>query len=145
MPTSLAAILTVGFVFVLFGRDRLNEREVSPALWLPVMWMAITGSRFVSQWMSIDAPRSVAADAPEGSPIDAVYFLTLILAGLWVLGRRRIAFGVIVRNNAWLVALVVYSLLAILWSDFPFIAFKRWIKTLGHPVMALLILTDPNP
>jgi O-antigen ligase len=145
MPPSLAAILTVGFVFVLFGRDRLNEGKVSPALWLPVMWMAITGSRFVSQWINLDARGLVAADGPEGSPLDALYFLTLILAGLWVLGRRHASIGAIVRNNRWLVALFIYGFLAILWSDFPFIAFKRWIKTLGHPIMALIILTDPNP
>jgi O-antigen ligase len=145
MSPSLAAILTVGFVLVLFGRDRLNEAKVSPALWLPVMWMAITGSRFISQWISLGVSGPVTADGPEGSPLDALYFLLLILAGLWVLGRRHAAIGAIVRNNRWLVAFFVYSFFAILWSDFPFIAFKRWIKTLGHPVMALIILTDPNP
>ncbi len=88
---------------------------------------------------------SVSADGPDGSPLDALYFLALILAGLWVLGQRHAAIGAIVRNNRWLVALFIYGFLAILWSDFPFIAFKRWIKTLGHPVMALIILTDPNP
>ncbi len=36
-------------------------------------------------------------------------------------------------------------MLSILWSDFPFIAFKRWVKTLGHPVIALIILTDTDP
>ena len=37
------------------------------------------------------------------------------------------------------------ALLAILWSDFQFVAFKRWIKILGHPIMALVVLTDPDP
>ncbi len=145
MPPYLALLLTVGFVLLLFRRDRLNEAKVSPALWLPVMWIAIAASKFVSQWINLGASHSIVADGPDGSPIDALYFLSLILAGLWVLIRRRIAIGVIVRNNRWLIALVVYSFLSILWSDFPFIGFKRWVKTLGHPVMALIILTDPNP
>src|SRR5207249_4930608 len=28
---------------------------------------------------------------------------------------------------------------------FPFVAFKRWIKVLGHPIMALIVLTEPDP
>jgi O-antigen ligase len=36
-------------------------------------------------------------------------------------------------------------MVSIIWSDFPFVAFKRWIKILGHPIMALVILTEPNP
>jgi O-antigen ligase len=39
---------------------------------------------------------------------------------------------------------LVYCALAITWSDFPFVAFKRWIKTLGQPIMVLIILTEPD-
>ena len=35
--------------------------------------------------------------------------------------------------------------MAILWSEYPFVAFKRWIKILGHPIMALVVPTDPDP
>jgi exopolysaccharide production protein ExoQ len=145
MPPSLALFLTIAFVLVLFRQDRLNEGKVSSALWLPVMWIGIAASRFVSQWINLFTPGSLAADGPDGSPIDALYFLALILAGLWVLGQRHTSIGAIVRNNRWLVVFFIYAFLGIIWSDFPFIAFKRWIKTLGHPVMALIILTDPNP
>jgi hypothetical protein len=37
----------------------------------------------------------------------------------------------------------VYCFLAIFWSDFPFVAFKRWIKVLGQPIMALIVLESP--
>jgi len=143
MPPSLAALMTVAFVSFLFLREAMGKSKVSGALWLPVLWLAITGSRFVSQWMgtghySIDSYM-------EGSPIDAIYFSILILAGAAVLARRPVSVAAIVRNNGWLVAFFIYSFLAILWSDFPFIALKRWIKTVGHPIMALIILTDPDP
>jgi hypothetical protein len=29
-----------------------------------------------------------------------------------------------------------------MWSDFPFAAFKRWIKVLGLPMMVLILATD---
>ncbi len=81
----------------------------------------------------------------EGSPLDALFFLTLIVLGIAVLRRRPFNLGALMRENYWLSAFFIFSFVSIIWSDFPFIAFKRWIKTLGHPVMALIILTDPNP
>jgi exopolysaccharide production protein ExoQ len=143
MPPFLAAILTLTFVALLIIRDSRNHPETSGALWLPVAWFFITGSRFVSQWMNLGSPDSV--DLNEGSPIDALFFLALIISGFTVLVRRRVSPASLLRNNAWLGLFLLYSFLAILWSDFPFIACKRWIKTLGHPVMALIILTDAQP
>lgn len=144
MPPVLAALLTAAFVFLLFARDaRHAKRDQSWALWIPVLWMAITGSRFVSQWL--DLRHAGVTEGSEGSPIDAIYFGTLIVVGIGILVRRRVALGGLVRKNGWLIALLVYSLASILWSDFPFIASKRWVKTLGHPVMALIILTEQDP
>lgn len=144
MPPSLAALLTAGFVLFLFVRDFRTEKKVNVALWVPVLWLFITCSRFVSQWIDLGGP-VIIDDGSEGSPIDAVYFGSLILAGATVLMRRRIAVANLVRNNLWLTAFIVYALLSVVWSDFPFISFKRWIKWFGQPVMALIILTDPNP
>ncbi len=144
MSPTIATLLTIAFVAVLFMQDLWRKHDDSEvALWLPVLWMIITGSRFVSQWISLGA--GTTDEGVEGSLIDALYFLTLILAGVAVLVRRHVTLSAFLQNNRWLFALLVYSLVAIAWSDFPFIAFKRWIKTLGHPIMALIILTDPNP
>jgi exopolysaccharide production protein ExoQ len=62
-----------------------------------------------------------------------------------VLNKRHVSLGEIFRNNGWLMAFVLYCFLAIAWSDFPFAAFKRWIKVLGHPVMVLILFTEPDP
>ena len=106
--------------------------------------MAIIGTRFVGQWINLGSG-GASVDYHEGSTIDALYFLTLIIVGMLVLVRRRIVISKIIRNNQWLVVFFIYCFLAIAWSDFPFIAFKRYIKILGHPIMALIILTDPDP
>lgn len=140
MPRSLATLLTFAFIFILFRWNSRKQGEVNGALWLPVLWLAITGSRFPSQWINLGSGGS-----DEGTLIDILYFLTLITAGMYVLACRRVIFSEVMRNNLWLTAFFIYGFLAILWSDFPFIAFKRWIKTLGHPIMALIILTDSNP
>ncbi len=143
MPRSLALLLTLGFAVVVILADT-RLRKTSPALWIPVLWIAITSSRFVSQWLTLGQP--VAADAAQdGSTLDAAYFAMLIALGTIVLAGRAAVVLEIVRSNRFLFAFFVYGALSIAWSDFPFISFKRWVKTLGHPVMALVILTDPRP
>jgi exopolysaccharide production protein ExoQ len=142
MPPQIALLATLAFIFFLFVWDSRGKEPVNGALWIPVMWMTITGSRFVSQWFNIG---SSFDSGGEGSPVDAAYFLLLMLGAATVLLHRRVALGALIRENGWLLAFVLYGLITILWSEFPFVAFKRWIKTLGHPLMALIILTDANP
>jgi O-antigen ligase len=81
----------------------------------------------------------------EGSPFDACVYFTLIAAGAYVLSKRHVQLSVIIRQNQWLTIFFIYCLLSIVWSDFPFVAFKRWLKVLGHPIMALIVLTEPDP
>ena len=144
MPSSIAALLTAIFIVGLFLRER-TRGEGQPALWVPVLWIAITGSKFVSQWLSLSATGGKSANLTEGSPLDAFYFGALIVAGVWILAKRRVRVASIVRRNRWLFAFFLYSFLSILWSDFPDIALKRFIKALGHPIIALIILSDESP
>ncbi len=143
MPPPVALFLTVGIIAFLFWRDAREPIPVSRALWIPVCWILITGSRFVSQWLTLGTWNFATPD--EGSPIDAIYFFSLIILGAFVLRQRGITLSVFSRYNLWLVVFLSYCLVAILWSDDPFVAVKRWIKILAHPIMVLIVLTDPNP
>lgn len=142
MSPALATVLTIGVVLALVLGDT-RVREARAALWLPVAWLLVTGSRFVSQWLDVDAGGAAAYE--DSSPIDAAWFALLIVLGTLVLVRRREALLHVVRSNAWLVAFAAWGLLSIAWSDFPLVSARRWVKTLGHPVMVLVILTDPRP
>jgi exopolysaccharide production protein ExoQ len=81
----------------------------------------------------------------EGSPLDAYFYLALATTGFYILAKRQVNLSEIIRSNRWIIALVLYSFISIAWSDFPFITFKRWIKILGDPIMALIVLTEPDP
>ncbi len=143
LPPVVALWLTYGFIFFLYRRDARERTKVSKALWIPVVWLLITGSRTVSQWINSGA---MQIGSPEdGSPLDAVVYFALIVAGYNVLRQRNVDLATFCRNNRWLTVFVIYCLISIAWSDFPFIAFKRWIKILGHPIMVLVVLTDPEP
>jgi exopolysaccharide production protein ExoQ len=145
MPPTLALFLTVGFIVFLFRRDIREKPDVTGALWLPLLWLLIACSRSFSQWLNIFGLHvSGAASVEEGSPLDACFYLALAIMGFCVLIKRQIHLSEIVLNNGWLIAFFLFCFISIAWSDFPFVTFKRWIKILGHPIMALIVLTEPD-
>jgi exopolysaccharide production protein ExoQ len=147
MPPVLALCLTFAFIYFLFWRERREEYKSSPALWIPLAWLLITGSRFPTQWLSMVGILHMEGEAAmeEGSPLDAAFFFLLIASGYYVLKQRNVTVSSFFRHNRWLAYFLLYCLVAILWSDFPFVALKRWIKVLGHPIMALIVLTESDP
>jgi O-antigen ligase len=146
LSSRLALLLTLGLVVFLFRRDIRERAPISGALWLPLIWLVIACSRGLSQWLNIfGLPVAGARSVEEGSPLDASFFFVLIAAGFYVLNNRHVRLSEIVRNNRWLIVFLLYCFISIVWSDFPLVAFKRWIKILGHPIMALIVLTEPDP
>lgn len=140
-PIALAAC--VSFIALLFWREfkRPDHQSIS---WAPFAWMFIAGSRFVSSWLSLRGPGGVEGYA-EGSPVDRSVFFVLIGWGVVVLARRRIEWGPLFARNKWLVAYFAYCLVSITWTDAPDVLIKRWIKDLGNPIMALVLLTEQRP
>src|SRR5205814_751571 len=146
LPPIIASFLTLAFIVFLFRRDIREKPNVSGALWLPLVWLVLLSSRSFSEWLNIfGLPVSSAASMEEGSPRDACFYLALAIPGFCVLSKRQLHLSEIVRNNGWLTVFVLYCFISIAWSDFPFIAFKHWIKILGHPIMVLIVLTEPDP
>jgi exopolysaccharide production protein ExoQ len=144
LPPQIALFATVAFVFFLFRRDVRQRPNISSALWLPFVWLLLIGSRSVVLWLHA-LGITKAGSVEEGNPLDALVYFSLIVAGIYVLNQRGVSFSEVLRNNGWLIAFIGYCFIAIFWSEFPFIAFKRWIKILGHPIMVLIILTEPDP
>ena len=82
----------------------------------------------------------------EGNPVDACVFFGIMIAGMLVLQRRHFNLAVFTQNNRWLVVFLIYSLISVLWADeFMFVSFKRWIKVMGHPIMILVLFSEPDP
>src|SRR5437899_2006580 len=127
MSPQLALLLTSVFVIYLFWRDSKHQPKASNAIWIPSIWLLILGSRAISQWLD-PGVRQSTDDFLEGSPTDRIIYLGLIVGGAVVLWRRQIRWRELFRNNVWLTVFVLYCAVSILWSDFPFVAFKRWIK-----------------
>jgi len=142
---SLATVVCLLFIVYLFWTDLRRPDSSSGALWVPLAWMFLAGSRWVSSWLDIDTPLASANDYAEGSPTDRAVFFALIAAGIVILARRKIDWQKLLLNNMWVVLYLLYCLASMAWSDEPTILMKRWVKDLGNPIMALVILTERRP
>jgi exopolysaccharide production protein ExoQ len=144
VPRQLPLLLTCAFVGYLFWRDVREKPNISYAVWIPLIWFLIIGSRPVSIWLSILFGISTSASLEDGSPIDRVVSSALIAGGCYVLSKRRISLFELVRKNRWLLLYITYCFLGIWWSDYAFVAFKRWIRAIGDPVMIVVLLSESD-
>ncbi len=145
MSPSLALLTWVVLVIVLLRFDPSREPSVSFALWIPITWMFIVGSRLPSQWFGGGQMGQFAEALEEGNPIDRAVYLALIALAIGVLLRRSFGWSEFVRHNRALALFVVFGLVSVCWSDFPFVAAKRWARDLGNYLSVLVVLTDPEP
>jgi O-antigen ligase len=138
------AIFALG-IFGLFALDREPGARTSRALWIPVIWMLLAGSRMVSQWLGLAPAIETADQALDGSPLDRNILSGLIAAGVIVLLRRRGEVGKLLRSNGPVLAFFVYCAVSVLWSDYPDVALKRWMKAAGDFIVVLIVLSDRDP
>lgn len=144
MGASLALFVCVVGIAGLFYLDRDESGRTSKGLWLPVIWICIVGSRPVSAWFGI-SQGSDAVQLVEGSPIDGAVFGVLLAAGIIVLISRRRPMSACLKASWPVIVYFAYCLLSIMWSDYPGVAFKRWIKAIGDLVIVLIVVTDAEP
>lgn len=146
LPPQLMLLVTLGGIFYLFRRDFRQKPNVTKAIWIPIVWLFIISSRPVSAWFQVfGLPVVMAGSVEEGSPIDAACFFTLMALGLFVLSKRQVSLSTLIEDNLWLALFFLYCFIAVFWSDFPVTSFKRWLKIFSHPIMILLIFSEPNP
>jgi hypothetical protein len=140
MAPQLALVAWVVLLLALFRFD--GQRKTSAALWIPVIWFSIVASRLPSQWMN--AQQTSAEAMTEGNGFDRIIYIVLILLALGILTSRSFAWGRFLKANLALTAILSFSLLSVTWSDFPFIAFKRWFRDIGTYLVVLVALTDAS-
>jgi exopolysaccharide production protein ExoQ len=144
LPPLLATVVFMVGIAGLFWLDRDPEARVSRGLWIPTIWLMLTGSRPVSEWLGM-SPRGTAASIyAEGSPIDRTVIMVLVAAAFAVVVSRWGQAGPILRKSWPIVLFFSYAACSVLWSDDPFVTFKHWIKGIGDVAIVLIVLTEPD-
>jgi exopolysaccharide production protein ExoQ len=137
-------LLWLGLLVMLFLFDPAKDQRVSGALWVPVIWIFIAGSRNPSQWLGGQV--GMAAQAfEEGNPIDRSVSTALLILAIGILISRSFNWGNFFARNAALTAFLLFTLMSVLWSDFPLVALKRWFRDFGNYLMILVVLSDRHP
>ena len=145
MPSSAALLLWLIFVLGLLRFDPARDPRTSLALWVPVVWMFIVASRLPSQWLGGGEVQMASQALEEGNGLDRTIFAFLILVAIVVLFMRSFNWSSFVARNFFLAAFILFALTSVMWSDFPFVAFKRWFRDFGDYLVILVVISDPHP
>src|SRR5260370_8060245 len=92
MSPPIATVVFAFGILGLFWLERDRNSRVSGALWIPVAWMLIAGSRMVSEWLQV-APATTVDQYLEGSPLDRLLLGSLLAAALISLVIRGTKIG----------------------------------------------------
>lgn len=125
----------------LIRRDTALRDGISPALWIPTLWVGIISSRPATSWLGLSGGNS----SIEGSPVDALIYFALIGASIVVLFQRSISWGPLIKGNLPVLLFYLFFLASVFWANSSFASFKRWFKEFGNILIVLVILTEINP
>ncbi len=149
MPPYLVLFLWFVLLMGLFRFDPAKEPKISAALWVPLTFMFFMASRQPSQWFAgqvITEGVGAMNDAIEnGDPLNRAVSAILFLLGIVILFSRSFQWGNFFRRNWVLTAYLLFALASVLWSDFPYPAFRKWFRDLGNYVMVLVVISDSLP
>ena len=145
MQPIIALLLCVVIVKFLLRIERRRNPEVTAVLWLPTIWIILNASKPIARWLNSGPHGQLFLSQETGSPYDRLVLLTLIILSLLVLYKRKIEWFQILGDNFWLILLYLYLGSSILWSDFPFVSFKRWFRLCGAIPVAMVVLSERYP
>ena len=144
MPPSLALFLWFVILVVLLRFDPAKSSTISVALWVPVIWIFIIGSRLPSQWLSWGMT-TVSAALEEGNPVDRTINSALILLAIGILASRSFNWETFISRNLAFGGVPFFRSGQRCVVRLPFIAFKRWFRDLGNYLMILVTLSEAHP
>jgi O-antigen ligase len=140
MNPEVALFICIIFVFILLLYDSKRHSTISEAIWVPIIWTSILGSRFIGQWLDVQSSGTIE----EGSFVDRIIFSLLIICAVIILLKRTTFKHLLSYGGKWFLIFFFYCFISIIWSDFSFIAFKRYIKEIGNILMVLVVLTEKD-
>src|SRR5262245_37120662 len=146
MPRQLAILIFTVFAAWLWRQDAKSRPRHSKALWIPLIYLLILGSRPLSWWSwFFFGVGSAGISDLEGSPLDRAFYSVLICLSLIIVARRRVSWGEVFGGNTGLVLFYVFLAVTIFWAVYPLPTFKRWTKEIGAIPILLIILSDKDP
>ncbi len=143
MAAQIALLASTLFIVWALINDLQREENHFVASCVPLVWMAILGSRPVLKWFY--PVQGLDTHPEDGNIIDSLILSTLMLIALWILVARKLNWEQWYRDNLWFCLFFLYCGISVFWSDYPEIAFKRWIRAVGSLSIILVVLSEADP
>jgi O-antigen ligase len=144
MPPLMALIISIFCIALLLLYDSKKQNVLSLSIWVPLIWFLIIGSRPVSTWFYGNEVETVLA-FEQGNVINQVIDAIIILLSISILYKRNISIYNFLRRNKYVIAFYMFCGISILWSDYPLVSLKRWIKSIECIMVILILLTEIDP
>jgi O-antigen ligase len=146
MTPQIASFVFVIGVIGLFLLDRDRKVNASWALCLPLIWLWITSSRSLAEWLTIlQLGHPLAADQAnmyaEGTPLDRNVLIGLMVLAIIVLVKRG-CFWELLRANRLIMLFLLFGAASAFWSDYPDITIRRLFKAVGCVLMMMVVLSE---
>ena len=141
----VALVFCLIFIAWLLARDCRRRPSVSVAIWIPTLFLLIVGSRPVSLWFGGSAGNGTMGNDAERSPLDQVFYLSIIVAAWIIAYLRRVNWNKLLTANAALIPLYLFFAISVLWSGDPVGSSKRLFKDFGMVFVISAILSEQNP
>jgi len=145
MPASVATVVYAALIAGLFWLDNDRRGRTSAALWLPVIWLALAGSRSASEWLYLAPPTPSPELLLEGDPLNRFVYAGLVALALAVLLFRGPKILELLQANGLVIVFLLYCVLSLTWAEYPDVGFKRWVKAVGDFLMVLIVVSERNP
>src|SRR5262245_16955435 len=143
MSPSIALALYIVVLIPLLRHASALEGPHTWARWVPTVWVGIAMTRLPSQWLEMTGSSAQALEA--GNWLDRCVYGVIIFLAFYIVSTRSVSWRGLLAGNHILALLLLFTLLSTVWSDYPDISLKRWIRDLGSYLSALVIASDPRP
>ena len=83
MSPNLASLLNIIFVLSILIIDIREKSDVSPALWIPLLWMINIAARPISYWLFPYPMVATEMELASGDPANRTFLMFLIICGFF--------------------------------------------------------------
>lgn len=142
-----ALIVCLIFIAFLLARDIKRRGSLSWAIWIPILFLLVVGSRPLGYWFggSERWNGNGLANDLSGSPVDQIFFFSVVVACLIIAVFRQVQWGKLFAANVPLLLFYLYFATSISWSEDPVGSAKRLFKDFGMLFVISVIFSEKNP
>ena len=142
---SIALLGSIIFAFIALYVENRRDKTCSKKIIIPTVWYILAVIKPIDYWLNPGLIQQASQNFQEGSSTMRLVLSVLMICGILVLLTRRIDWMVLIKQNRFFVILLLFMLASLIWSNYKFVALKRYLRFLGDLIMVLIVLTEKRP